>query len=40
MKQLVEHFADLTNEDSAKSKNYKCKEKLKEITFEILNKLR
>ena len=40
MKQLVEHFSELSHEDSAKSKNYKCKEKLKLLTFEILNKLR
>lgn len=40
MKQLVEHFPELSHEDSAKSKNYKCKEKLKTLTFEIMNKLR
>ncbi len=40
MKQLVEYFPELSHEDSAKSKNYKCKEKLKSLTFEIMKKKR
>jgi RNA polymerase sigma factor (sigma-70 family) len=38
--QQIANVLDYKDEQNAKNKAYKCREKLKEITFEILNKLR
>ena len=39
MQQVSQHF-DYKNEQIAKNKNYRCKEKLRELTFETLKKIR